>query len=117
MGHTTHSGVLNPTSVQVRSPKSFSDYDPKRRIKVTLWITTCIRSDIERWLHFLRECGILRPHEEVETMVLTNSESEDEDNLYFLQTLIQVTTPTCHKQLQNLHPLLQNMVFQMVQVD
>jgi len=97
VGHITHSGVVNPTSLQVRSPKSFSNYDPRRRIKVTLWITTCIRSEIERWLHFLRERGISRPHEEVETMVLTDLKGEDEDNLYFLQTLRQVTTPTCHK--------------------
>jgi hypothetical protein len=68
-------------------------------------------------LHFLKERGIPRPHEEVETTVLTTSEGEDENNLYFLQTLRQVTTPMCHKQLQNLHPLLQNMVFQMVQVN
>jgi hypothetical protein len=50
-------------------------------------------------------------------MVLTNLEGEEEENLQFLQALRQATTPMCHKLLQNLHPLLENMVFQMVQVN
>jgi hypothetical protein len=66
---------------------------------------------------FLKERGISRPYEEVETVVLTDLEGKDENNLHFFQALRQVTTPMCHKQLHNLHPLLQNMVFQTVQVD
>jgi hypothetical protein len=97
VGHTTHFGVVNPTPLQVQSPKSNLDYNPRKMIKVTLWTIAHTRSDIERWLHFMREHGISRPHEEVETMVLTNSEGEDEYNLHFLQALKQVTTLMCHK--------------------
>ncbi len=101
MGHTTHYRIINPTPLQVQSPKSSPDYDPRRKIKVTLWTTTRTRSDIERWLHFLRERGISRPHEEVETVVLTDLEGKDENNFHFFQASRQATTPMCHKQLHN----------------
>jgi len=85
--HTTHFGVVNLTPLQVQYPKSSPDYNPRRRIKITLRITTCTRSDIERWLHFLRECGISKPQEEVERVVLINLEGDNENNLHFLQAL------------------------------
>jgi hypothetical protein len=43
----------------------------------------------KKWLLFLRECQISRPHVEVETMVLMDSKGEDKDNLHFLQALRQ----------------------------
>jgi hypothetical protein len=59
--HASHFGVANLTPLQVRPLYSSSNYDPRRRIKRILRTLACTRSDVEKWLCFLRKCGISRP--------------------------------------------------------
>jgi hypothetical protein len=60
------------------------NYNLGKRIEITLQTSTCTRSDIEKWLHFLRERGISKPQAEAKMVVLMDSKDEDENNLHFL---------------------------------
>jgi hypothetical protein len=62
--HTSHSRVANPASLQVCFPNYFPYYNPGRRIEANLHINTH-----KKWLHFLRERGISRPHAKLEIVV------------------------------------------------
>ncbi len=62
---------------------SFIDYDSGRRIETTLHNSTHIKSDVKKWLCFLREQGISKPQADLETVVLIDS--KDEYNLIFFK--------------------------------
>jgi hypothetical protein len=79
MDHVSHSRVINPTPLQLHFPNSFLDYNSGRRIKTTLHNSTHIKSDVKKWLCFLREQGISKPLADLEIVVLIDS--KDEDNL------------------------------------
>jgi hypothetical protein len=90
MNHTSHSGVANPTPLQVQSPNSFPNYDMRKRIKTTLHTSTRIRNDLQ----FLKIHEILRLQVDLEMAALTDSKDEDKDDLRFFQKLRQTTIPT-----------------------
>ncbi len=84
MGRVVHSRVTNPTPLQVLSPHFSPNYYPRTRIEVKLWITSCTRIDVEKWLRFFRKCEISKLQAEVDIMVLKNSKGEEENNIHFL---------------------------------
>jgi hypothetical protein len=84
--HITHSRVANPTPLQIQSLDSSSNYNQGERLKLHYRFQHT-RNDVEKWLHFLKEHGISRPHVEVETVVLMDSKDEDEKNFHLLQHL------------------------------
>jgi hypothetical protein len=83
VGHSAHSKVVNPAPFRVQSPKFSLDYNPRGKIESTLQTITRTRSDVDKWLHFLKEHEISRPHVKVEIMVLMDLEGEDDNNLHF----------------------------------
>jgi hypothetical protein len=78
MDHVSHSRIANPTPLQVHFPNSFPDYDSGRRIETTLHNSTHIKSDVKKWLCFLKEQGISKPRADLEMVVLIDSKDEDD---------------------------------------
>jgi nitrate reductase NapAB chaperone NapD len=61
------------------------NYDLGKRIEITLQTSTCTRSDIEKWLHFLRECGISKPQAEAKMVVLMDSKEKTKTTSTFFK--------------------------------
>jgi hypothetical protein len=57
------------------------------RIEIILHTSTHPRSDVKKWLQFLRIRGISRPQVDLEMVVLTDSKDKDKDDLRFFQNL------------------------------
>lgn len=92
MDHASHFRIANPTPLQVHFPNSFLDYDSGRRIETTLHNSTHIKSDVKKWLCFLREQGISKPQADLEIVVLIDS--KDEENLLFFKIEINKNLST-----------------------
>jgi hypothetical protein len=51
----------------------------RRRIEIILKTLSCTKSDTKKWLHFLKEHKISKLESELDTMVLIDSEYDDDD--------------------------------------
>jgi hypothetical protein len=78
-------GFENPHSLQICTPPTFPNYDPRRKIEESLHSLKQTRSETKNWLQFfLKEKGILYSLSMLKTMLLTNSKN---DNFKFFQGL------------------------------